>query len=205
MSYYPLLTILGLFGPLYVLGIPFILGNYICVTIQRCHDIGLSGWWSIALGLPGPNLALLAIPGNSGVNRYGQPLSPVRSERLIAPVMVLLTIASCGLYYLYGFRPAFQAYETRNAIMTAGWEKAAGDSPISRVEFTAPTKGVITLDSGEQIPMDYRARYRTLYLSFTLDGVGYAAEIRHNTDSNELEMLEDNAVTGTYRQGSHGT
>ena len=199
MSYCPLIMLLGLLGPLYLLGIPIVVANYICATIQRCHDIGLNGWWSLILGLPGPNLALLVIPGRAA-NRYGEPLAFARREGLIAAVMVLLTIAACSAYYLYIFRPAIQAYETRNAIGGAPWKKLSGKSAISRLEFTSPVAGFITLDTGQRIPMKYRGRYRTLYLSFTLDGVQYSDQLQHNTQSHRLEMSDGGAIIGTYGQ-----
>jgi len=199
MSYYPLIMILGLFGPLYVIGIPIVIANYICATIRRCHDIGLSGWWALVLGLPGPNLVLLLIPGRAA-NRYGEQPTSARSERLVALVMFVLTIAACGAYYLYVFRPAIQAYETRNAIGGTPWEKRSGESPIIHLSFTSPTSGSITLETGQHLPMNYRARYRTLYLSFTVDGTAYMEQLQHNVELNRLELLDGDAIIGSYER-----
>jgi uncharacterized membrane protein YhaH (DUF805 family) len=199
MSYFPLIMILGLFGPLYVIGIPIVVANYVCATIRRCHDIGLSGWWALVLGLPGLNLALLVIPGGA-TNRFGEPPIYARGERPAALVMLLLLIAACGAYYLYIFRPAIQAYETRNAIDGPPWEKRSGESPITRLSFTSPTAGSITLDTGQHIPMEYRARYRTLYLSFTFHGVSYVEQVQHNVQSDRLELLDGDAIIGTYER-----
>src|SRR5262245_35739060 len=110
LSYCPLIMILGLLGPLYVIGIPIVIANYICATIQRCHDIGISGWWAALLGLPGPNLLLLAIPGKAAT-RYGDPPASVGRERVAALAMGALTLIACSVYYLYIARPAIQAYE----------------------------------------------------------------------------------------------
>lgn len=199
MSYCPVLMILGIFAPLYVIGIFMVIANYICATIRRCHDIALSGWWALVLGLPGPNLVLLVVPGREP-NRYGEQPASIRSERLVALVMLLLTIGACGVYYLYVFRPAIQAYETRNAIGGAPWEKHSGESPIVRLSFTAPTTGSITLQTGQQIPMNYRGRYRTLYVSFTVEGVSYMEQLQHNVQLNRLDMIDGDAVTGTYER-----
>jgi uncharacterized membrane protein YhaH (DUF805 family) len=201
MSYVPLVMLLGLFGPLYVLAIPIILINYPLVTIQRCHDLGLSGWWSLLLGLPGPNLALLGISGNAERNRFGEVPRIARTEWVAAPVAVLLTIVSCSAYYLYIFRPAFQAYETRLAIIgDAPWERSSGELAIQSFEFTKPTSGVITLDSGEGVPMLYRVRYRDLEVMFDLEGTRYAVQVRHDAHRNVLEAIEDGRVVGVYGQ-----
>ena len=199
LSYCPLIMILGLFGPLYVIGIPIVVANYVCATIRRCHDIGLNGWWALALGLPGPNLVLLVVPGRA-TNRFGEPPTSARSERLAAVVMLLLSIAACGAYYLYIYRPAIQAYETRNAIDGPPWEKRSGESPIARLSFTSPTAGSMTLDTGQSISMNYRARYRTLHLSFAVDGVSYVELVRHNVQADRLEMLDGDAIIGTYER-----
>jgi hypothetical protein len=199
MSNCPLIMFLGLFGPLYVIGIPIVIATYICATIRRCHDIGLSGWWALVLGLPVLNLALLVVPG-AAANRFGEQPTSDRSERLAALVMLLLTIAACSAYYLYVFRPAFQAYETRNAIGGAPWEKRSGESPIAYLGFTSPGSGSITLETGEHIPMNYRARYRTLYLSFAVDGASYIEQLQYNVELDRLEMLDGDAIIGTYER-----
>ena len=197
MSYCPLIMILGLLGSFYVIGIPIVIANYICATIQRCHDIGLNGWWSAVLGLPGPNLALLAIRGKTA-NRYGDPPAPVGSERLIASLMVVLTLVACSAYYLYIFRPAIQAYETRNAIGGGSWRMLTGASPIDQLNFVSPTGGSIILDTGQRVSMTYRARYRNVYVSFTLDGNQYLEQLQHNTQTDRLEVIDGGAIIATY-------
>jgi uncharacterized membrane protein YhaH (DUF805 family) len=199
MSYCPLIMILGLFAPLYIFGIPLIVANYVCATVQRCHDIGLAGWWAFVLGLPGPNLALLVIPGRA-TNRYGDPPTSVRREPMVAAVMVLLTIGACSAYYRYTYLPAIQAYETRNAIIGGTWEKLTGSSPIAQLDFTAPTSGSITLDTGQRVPMTYRARYRVLYLSFQIGGIPYAGQLQHNLQSGQIEITDGEVIVGTYER-----
>lgn len=199
LSYCPLIMVLGLLGPLYIIGIPIVIVSYACATIRRCHDIGLSGWWALLLGLPVLNVALLVVPGKT-TNRFGEPPTLASGERLVAFVMLLLSIAACGAYYLYTFRPAYQAYETRNAIGGGSWGKRSGESPIDRLSFTAPTSGFITLETGQQVAMIYRARYRTLYVSFTVDGVSYMQQIQHNVEADRLEMLDGDAIIGTYER-----
>jgi len=198
-SYFPLIMLLGLFGPLKVIGIPVVIANYVCATIQRCHDVGLSGWSAVILGLPGANILLMVMP-SKGANRYGDPLSSGRKERLIAVLMVILTIAACSVYYFYIFRPALQAYETRNAIGGRAWERMTGASPITKLNFTAPASGEIVIDTDQRISMTYRARYRTVYLSFTLDGNQYLQPMQYNVKSGQLEMTDGDAVVGTYAQ-----
>ena len=118
---------------------------------------------------------------------------------LIALVMVLLTIAALHRFdYLYVFRPAIQAYETRNAIGGASWQKLSGESRITEFNFTSPIGGSITLDDGSRIAMRYRARYRTLYLQFSLDGAQYTEVLQHKPETGQLEVVDGDVIIGTY-------
>ncbi len=200
MSYAPLVMLLGLFGPLYVLAIALIMISYPLVTIQRCHDLGLSGWWSLLLGLPGPNLALLVIPGSRNANRFGAVPGVSRGEWIAASLTILLTVAACSAYYLYIYRPAIQAYETRNAIGKGPWERTSGDLAIQRLEFTKPTSGSITFDSNQVVSMTYRGRYRNLEIQFEHEGAWYALQARYNVDVNVIEIIEDERIVGIYGQ-----
>jgi hypothetical protein len=153
----------------------------------------------VILGLPGLSLALLIIPGKE-VNRYGNPPPSIRSQRFTAAIMVFLTIVAWSAFYLYIFRPAFQAYETRNAISGGVWGKITGESPIAQFTFASPNSGSITLNTGQNVPMTYRARYRTLYLSFSLNDNQYLEQLQYNIKSNQLEMMEGDAIVGIYER-----
>lgn len=54
----------------------------IAVTMRRLHDLGLSGWWLLVLPIgaaipaidalvPFAHLAVMALPGRKGANRFG--------------------------------------------------------------------------------------------------------------------------------------
>lgn len=48
------------------------------LVVRRLHDIGHFGWWSLLCLIPYLGLiviALCALPGQSGSNRYGQPIT----------------------------------------------------------------------------------------------------------------------------------
>ncbi len=42
------------------------------LTIQRCHDFNKSGWFSLFVVIPFANLIFAIIPGNNGLNQYGE-------------------------------------------------------------------------------------------------------------------------------------
>jgi uncharacterized membrane protein YhaH (DUF805 family) len=54
----------------------------IAVTVRRLHDLGLSGWWLVALPIgaaipavdglvPFAHMIVMALPGRKGTNRFG--------------------------------------------------------------------------------------------------------------------------------------
>lgn len=46
------------------------------LTIQRCHDFNKSGWLSVFALIPLANLLFAVIPGNNGLNQYGEAPEP---------------------------------------------------------------------------------------------------------------------------------
>lgn len=60
----------------------------IAVTVRRFHDLGLSGWWLVALPVgavipaidalvPFAHIVVMALPGRKGSNRFGEnPKTP---------------------------------------------------------------------------------------------------------------------------------
>lgn len=69
----------------------------ICVSIQRLHDLGQSGWWILLSFVPLVNfflaLALLFVKGNSGSNPYGY-------DPLEQPVEQTMVLTCAGLWCL---------------------------------------------------------------------------------------------------------
>lgn len=60
-------------GFLILIGTPLSLYLFIRASIRRLHDIGLSGWWLLALVLVGPigPILLWLLPSQQAHNRYG--------------------------------------------------------------------------------------------------------------------------------------
>lgn len=61
-----------------ILGLAFLslIAITIRLTIQRCHDFNKSGWAAIFAVIPFANIIYALIPGNSGLNSYGEPPEP---------------------------------------------------------------------------------------------------------------------------------
>jgi len=64
--------------------------------IKRCHDMEISGWWSLTLILPVIVLAWMFWPGSRGENRFGPPPPPntmgVRLLGFLMPVIFFVGI-----------------------------------------------------------------------------------------------------------------
>lgn len=84
--------------------------NVIC-GIKRCHDMGISGWWSVTLILPVIVLAWIFWPGSRSANRFGPPPPPntvgVRLLGLILPVVFVVGILAAVAI------PAYKGYTDR--------------------------------------------------------------------------------------------
>lgn len=90
----------------WVLWVPLLVFS-VLIGIKRCHDINISGWWSLTLILPVIVLAWIFWPGSKGANRFGPPPPPnnwgVRILGLLMPVMMIGIIAAVAI-------PAYQQY-----------------------------------------------------------------------------------------------
>jgi uncharacterized membrane protein YhaH (DUF805 family) len=54
---------------------------------RRLHDIGMSGWLSVLLILPGMQIFLLLMPGTKGQNKYGpQPTQTLDLTALLTDI-----------------------------------------------------------------------------------------------------------------------
>ena len=71
---------------------------YVQLTIQRCHDFNANGWISLLVMLPLACILFWIIPGNSTVNRYGEPTRPPSSLLKIGAGVVLLILVAASTY-----------------------------------------------------------------------------------------------------------
>ena len=75
--------------------IALIVFGFIC-SIKRCHDMNLSGWWSLVGLIPLIALIWVIVPGSKGENRFGPPPPPntwgVRLLGIILPVIFFVGI-----------------------------------------------------------------------------------------------------------------
>jgi len=64
--------------------------------IKRCHDMDISGWWSLTLIIPIIVFAWIFWPGSRGANRFGAPPPPntlgVKLLAWIMPVIMIIGI-----------------------------------------------------------------------------------------------------------------
>lgn len=85
----------GIFASLVVIALTlvFIWFSVLC-GIKRCHDLNISGWWTLTSVIPLIALAWVFWPGSSGDNRFGPPPPPntlgVRILGLLLPVVFFI-------------------------------------------------------------------------------------------------------------------
>jgi len=93
-----------------VLFVLYLIGAVV-LLIQRSHDMGLSGWWTIAAFIPLVGLLWVFKGGTRGANRWGAPPPPngaaVRFFGLLLPVVVVIGIVAAVAL------PAYQDYTLR--------------------------------------------------------------------------------------------
>jgi uncharacterized membrane protein YhaH (DUF805 family) len=85
------------------------------ISVQRLHDMGWSGWFMLlnlvpVIGTAFP-LAMLLVPGNDGVNRFGSPQPPnSRAVKIVAALWLLMPVI--GILVAIAI-PAYQQYQHR--------------------------------------------------------------------------------------------
>lgn len=79
--------------------------------IKRCHDIGISGWWSLTLIIPLIALVWIFVPGNKGVNRFGPP-PPANTWGVRLLGLLLPLIAFVGILAAVAI-PSYQGYVSK--------------------------------------------------------------------------------------------
>lgn len=108
------LILAGLLSLIPVVGVPLALiylagmiAFNMLLTIQRCHDINVSGWLSVASFIPILSTSLYFISGTRGENQYGQQPSPCSTEAKAA-VLGLVSIVVIGLIFGFSFYDSAQ-------------------------------------------------------------------------------------------------
>ncbi|WP_431256907.1 DUF805 domain-containing protein [Roseateles chitinivorans] len=80
---------------------------HVITGVKRCHDLGISGWWSASLIVPLIMLVWAFVPGRKRANRFGPPPPPnnwgVRILGLLLPILYAGVILSVAI-------PAYNAY-----------------------------------------------------------------------------------------------
>jgi uncharacterized membrane protein YhaH (DUF805 family) len=87
--------------------------------IKRCHDMNISGWWSLTLIVPVIVLAWMFVPGDRGENRFGPPPPPntlgIRLLALLIPLVFFVGVLAAITI------PAYKHYTDRaRAAQVAG-------------------------------------------------------------------------------------
>lgn len=75
------------------------------LTIQRCHDFNTSGWFSVFAIIPFANIIFALIPGNNGLNSFGEsPEPPSLLIKIAAQIIagILITLTAYGVLHLLG-------------------------------------------------------------------------------------------------------
>ena len=87
-----------------VLGISVLLIVFLVMrlTIQRCHDFNASGWYAAFALIPFANIVFALIPGNEGLNSYGEapkPASGFITTAVFIIIGLLVALATFSLLY----------------------------------------------------------------------------------------------------------
>ncbi len=105
------LQLAAVMGPLGLFVMLGLLAIYVNVTIKRVHDLGLTGWFCLLLGLPLISLILIVLPGSKQENRYGPPVKPAPMKAILYCWAVsLLAVAMLIAYYFLIVVPAWERY-----------------------------------------------------------------------------------------------
>ncbi|WP_216938428.1 MULTISPECIES: DUF805 domain-containing protein [unclassified Acinetobacter] len=92
------------------------------VTIRRLHDMDRSGWWALLLLIPLVNifvwLYIVFGPGDRGVNQYGPARLTLFWEKVLAWLMIILTLLSLlGSLALFGYMSGGEQPQTPAEMM----------------------------------------------------------------------------------------
>jgi uncharacterized membrane protein YhaH (DUF805 family) len=81
------------------------------LTIQRCHDFDMTGWFSLLVFVPFANLMFWFIPGTDGANRFGAK-TPPNSTGVTVALWIVPVVFVVGIMAAVAI-PAYQQYQQR--------------------------------------------------------------------------------------------
>ena len=93
------------------LGVVAMLVVSVMLTIQRCHDMNMSGWLSLLLIVPLAPLIFWIVPGTQGANRFGNP-PPPNTTGAVVLALILPVIFVVGILAAIAI-PAYVDYQKR--------------------------------------------------------------------------------------------
>ncbi|MEE9309538.1 MAG: DUF805 domain-containing protein [Cocleimonas sp.] len=70
------------------------------LTIQRCHDFNVSGAWALLVVIPFAPIVFYLIPGNNGLNSYGEAPEPASSSIKIIAFLIITLLTAIAIYAL---------------------------------------------------------------------------------------------------------
>jgi len=73
------------------------------LTIQRCHDINVSGWFSLLVFIPFAVLLFWLMPGSRGLNKYGDAAKPPSTLLKIGATLLIAALVATITYYSLQF------------------------------------------------------------------------------------------------------
>lgn len=101
---------------IWVLVVPYLV-FFVLLSIQRSHDMNVTGWLSLAALIPLVGLAFLFIPGTCGANRFGAP-PPLNTTGVKVMAALPLVVFVVGIVAAIAL-PAYVDYQKRAAAAAA--------------------------------------------------------------------------------------
>ena len=80
-----------------------LVGITVRLTIQRCHDFNKPGWVALFALIPFANIIYALIPGNNGLNSYGEPPEPPSTFVKIGVILIALLLVGLAAYIGYRY------------------------------------------------------------------------------------------------------
>jgi uncharacterized membrane protein YhaH (DUF805 family) len=90
---------------------------FVLLSIQRSHDMDVTGWLSLVALIPLVGLAFLFIPGTRGANRFGPP-PPLNTTGVKVMAALPLVVFVVGIVAAIAL-PAYVDYQKRAAAAAA--------------------------------------------------------------------------------------